>query len=648
MKKKSLETILYSAAGIAAMALIVIAFNVITSTVKKRVDLTKEKAYTLSPGTKAILGKLDTPVKVRFYCTQTESATPDTVYLKGYAKRVEDLLTEYKQAAHGKLIIEKYDPQPDSDAEDSARLDGIQGETLRNGDRFYMGLAVSLLDEKQAIPFLDPNKERLLEYDLSRAISRVVTPEKPVVGIMSAMPVFGMPSNPMMMRMGQQGQQPWVIVNELRNDFAVKQIPMDVDKIDGDIKVLVVIHPREISEKAQYALDQFIMRGGKVMAFLDPLPMVDAKEQNQMFGSIPNSGSSLDKLLKAWGISFETTKVVADMNFKMQIGGRNGQPQEAPAVLSITPEGINRDDIVTSQIDNIWLPYAGAFTGTPVAGLKETVLLKSTSESQLVDGFMANLSGANVLKEFKPSGISYALAIRLTGKFKTAFPNGKPEEKKDEDKKDEDKKAGASKPEEKPAEKKPDDSLKETTQDNTVILVGDADMLFDNVALRQIQTPFGNLSQAMNGNLNFAQNAVEQLTGDNNLIGVRSRATQNRPFTRIKAMETKANEKFQSEIKRLEDSAAEAQRKINELQQQKKDKAQRFILSPEQTAELAKLRNDEAETRKRLKKVQKDFRKEIVSLQTTVKWMNILAVPAGVTVSGIVIAVAKRRKTSAK
>ncbi len=643
MKKKSLETILYSAAGIAAMALIVIAFNVITGTVKKRVDLTKEKAYTLSAGTRAILGKLDTQVKVRFYCTQTESSTPDTIYLKGYAKRVEDLLTEYKQAAHGKLIIEKYDPQPDSDAEDSARLDGIQGETLRNGDRFYMGLAVSLLDEKQAIPFLDPNKERLLEYDLSRAISRVVAPEKPVVGIMSAMPVFGMPSNPMMMRMGQQGQQPWVIVNELKNDFTVKRVAMDVDKIDSDIKVLVVIHPREISDKAQYAIDQFLLHGGKMIAFLDPLPMVDTREQNQMLGSIPNSGSSLDKLLKAWGISMETTKVVADMNFKMQIGGRNGQPQEAPAVLSVTTEGINRDDIVTSQIDNLWLPYAGAFSGTPVAGLKETVLLKSTTESQLVDGFMANLSGANIMKEFKPSGTAYKLAVRLTGKFKTAFPNGKPEDKKDEDKKDGDKK-----PEEKPEEKKPDDSLKESTKDTTVILVGDADMLFDNVALRQIQTPFGNLSQAMNGNLNFAQNAVEQLTGDNNLIGVRSRATQNRPFTRIKAMETKANEKFQSEIKRLEDSASEAQRKINELQQQKKDKDQRFILSPEQTAELAKLRTNEAETRKRLKQVQKDFRKEIVSLQTTVKWMNILAVPAAVTASGIVIAVAKRRKTSAK
>ena len=643
MQKKSIETILYSAAGVVAMLAILVAFNFIVGLAPKRIDLTQEKAYTLSDGTRAILKKLDTPVKIRFYCTQAENANAQTLYLKAYAKRVEDLLGEYKQAAKGKLVIEKYDPEPDSDAEDSARLDGVEGEMLQTGERFYLGLAVSVLDEKQAIPFLDPSRERLLEYDLSRAISRVMTPEKPVVGIMSALPVFGMPANPMMMRMGQgQGQQPWVIVNELKNDFNVRRVEMTADKIDDDVKVLVVIHPREITDKAQYALDQFVMRGGKLIAFLDPLPMVDTKEQNQMLGNIPNSGSSLDKLLKAWGLSLDNGKVVADMNFKMQLGGRNGQPQEAPAILSVTPEGINKDDIITSQIDNVWLPFVGAFSGTPVQGLKETVLLKSTPKSQLVDGFMAHLSGENILKDFKPSGTAYALAVKLTGKFKTAFPTGKPEDKKDEDKKDADKK------EEKTAEKKPDDSLKETKQDNTVILVADADLLADNVALRQIPTPFGTLSQPMNGNLNLAQNAVEQMAGDSSLIGVRSRATQNRPFEKVQKMEAAANERFQGEIKRLEESKAEAQRKINELQQQKKDKDQRFILSPEQQAELVKLREEEVKAGKHLKQVQKDLRKEVVSLQTRLKWLNVLAVPLAVTISGISIAMVKRRKTSAK
>jgi ABC-type uncharacterized transport system involved in gliding motility auxiliary subunit len=641
MNKKVIETILYSMGGVVAMAIILIAFNVVAGAFKERIDLTKEKAFTLSAGTRAILRKLDTPVKIRFYCTQGEPSA-ETVFLRNYAKHVEDLLAEYQQIAKGKLTIEKYDPQPDSDAEDSARLDGVEGQMLRNGEKFYLGLAVVQLDQKQAISFLDPNRERLLEYDLSRAITQVGTPDKPVIGIMSPMPVFGMPSNPMMARMGQQGQQPWVIVNELRNDFNVQRVAMEVDKIDESIKLLMVIHPRDITDKAQYAIDQFVMRGGNLIAFLDPLPMTDTREQNEMLGAMPNNGSSLDKLLKAWGLSFDTTKVVADMNFKMQLQGRNGQPQEAPAVMAVTGAGLNNEDIVTSQIDNVWLPYAGAFIGTPVPGLKETVLLKSTKDSQLVDGFMAHLSGENVMKEFKPSGTQYALAIRLTGKFKTAFPNGPPEDKKEDEKKD------AAKADKQADEKKPADSLKETEKDNTVILVGDADMLYDRVALQPINTLFGTAYSPANGNLSFAQNAIEQLTGDSNLIGVRSRATIARPFTRVKAMEAAANERFQSEIKRLEDSASEAQRKINEMQQQKTDKDQRFILSPEQSAELAKLRTEEAETRKHLKQVQKDLRKEVVSLQTTVKWVNIMAVPIAVMASGIVIAFVKRRKTSAK
>jgi len=640
MKKKSVETILYSTAGIAAMGLILIAFNVITSTVKTRIDLTKEKAYTLSQGTKAILAKLDTPIKVRFYCTHTENATPETVFLNTYARRVEDLLGEYKQAARGKLIIEKYDPEPDSDAEDSARLDGLEPETLSNGDRFYLGLAVSMLDERQSIPFLQPNRERLLEYDISRAISRVVTPDRPVVGVMSPLPVFGMPSNPMMARMGQQGKDPWVFVKELKSDFTVKRVDMDTDKIDDDVKVLVVIQPRDITDKAQYAIDQFVLRGGKLIAFLDPLPLVDVREQNQMMGNIPNSGSNLDKLLKAWGLSFDTGKVVADLNYKMQVGGRGGQPTEAPAVLSLTPDAINRDDIVTSEIDNIWLPFAGAFTGTPAKGLKETVLLKSSKDSQLVDGFMANLSGDNILKEFKPSGTEYALAVRLTGKFKTAFPNGKPEDKKADEKKDDNKNAKAE-------EKKPDDSLKESKQDNTVILVGDADMIYDRFALQQIPSPFGTLVRALNGNINFAQNAVEQMTGDNNLIAVRSRAVQNHPFTVVKKMQAEAEDRYRSRIKELEDSLADTQRQLNELQQNK-SKDQRFILSPEQQAAVDNFRKKEAEVKVQLKDERKKLRRDIDSLETRVKWVNIAAMPLLVSASGLTLAFYKRKRTSAK
>ena len=623
MKSKPLETLLYSAVGVAAMAIIVIAGNIVTSAFKQRIDLTKEQAYTLSPGTRAILKKLDTTVKVRLYVTQGDASSPETVFLRGYARKIEDLLAEYRQAANGKLVVEKLDPQPDSDAEDSARLDGVEGEMLQNGEKFYLGLSVSIIDSKQAIPFLAPNRERQLEYDLSRAITRVVSPDKPVVGIMSPMPVFGAPSNPMMARMGQQGSQPWALVTELKNDFSVKSVPLDSEKIDDDVKVLIVIHPRDIQEKAQYAIDQFVLRGGKLIAYLDPLPLIDSKEQNQMFGSIPNSGSNLEKLMKSWGFALDTSKVVADLNYKMQLGGRNGQPQEAPAFLSVTADGINGDDIVTSQIDNIWLPFAGAITGTPVAGLTMTPLIKSTKQSQLVDGFMANLSGENVIKEFKPSLTEYILGMRLKGKFKTAFPGGKPGETNA------------------PA------GLKESAQENNVIVFADADMLFDNFAMRQVQSPFGNMAMAMNGNLNMAQNAVEQLAGDNNLIGVRSRAVQNRPFTVVKKMQAEAESNYRSKIKDMEESLAETQRQLSELQQ-KKEKGQRFILSPEQQAALETFRKKESDVKIKLKEERKQLRHDIDALETRLKWFNIAAMPLLVSLSGIGLAMFKRKKTAAR
>lgn len=434
MQKKSLQTILYSTIGVLVMLGILILLNFIAGTARARLDLTQEKAFTLSAGTKAILKKLDTPVTIRFYCTQSESATPETVFLKGYARKVEDLLAEYRQVGGSKIKIEKYDPQPDSDAEDSARLDGIEPQALAGAEGFYLGVAVKCADDVQSIPFLAPNRERLLEYDLTRAIVRSETSEKPTIGLMSPLPVFGMPSNPMMQQMGQPagGSQPWTIVNELKNDFNVKRVGMDLDKVDDDIKLLLVIAPKDITDKAQYAIDQFIMRGGKLVAFLDAQCLADQRQQNQMMANMGGGGSSLDKLLKAWGIQFDTGKVVADLKYKMQLRGRSGEPQEAPAWLGLTSDAVNKDDVATSQLDNIWLPLCGAFTGTPVAGLKETVLLHSSKDSQLVEAMLANLSGENVMKEFKPSGVNYSLAIRLTGKFKTAFPDGAPQEKKDE------------------------------------------------------------------------------------------------------------------------------------------------------------------------------------------------------------------------
>lgn len=636
MQKKTLETFLYSIGGVIAMALILVAVNVILSGARQRVDLTEEKAYTLSEGTRAILAKLDTPVKIRFYCSQSAPANPQTVFLKTYARKIEDLLAEYKQAAKGKLIIEKFDPQPDSDAEDSARLDGITGAQMPSGEMFYLGIAVNLLDAKEAIPFCQPTRERMLEYDLTRAITRVVKPEKPVVGVMSSLPVFGGGGNPMMMQMGQRPQPAWAIIGELQKDFTVKNVPMTSDKIDESIQVLVVIHPKDITDKAQFAIDQFLLRGGKLMAFFDANSLVDSQNQrNPMMGQMGGGGSSFDKLLKAWGVAFESSKVVADLNYKMVLGETANNNAHRPTWLSIDANGLNTDDAVTSQIDNIWYFAGGAFSGSPADGLKQTVLVRSSTESSLVDGFLANLAPESAMKDFKPGGKEQVLALRLTGKFKTAFPDGDPGS------------AASSTDTNTPA--KPSDlALKESKVDSAVILVGDADMIYDNFTIQDQQTIFGMMRRQLNANINFAQNAIEQLAGDNNLIAVRSRATLNRPFEVVRKKEAEASQKFQGVVNELQEKAQEAQRRINEMQAQKSDKNQRFIISPEQQAEIAKLEKESVETDKKLRAVKKDLAREVDSLKTSLTWWNIFAMPAVVTVGGILLAIYKRKLTAAK
>ena len=636
MKEKNVEAILYSTAGVAAMFVILIAFYVVTSPFKARLDLTAEKAFTLSAGTRHILSNLDAPVTLRYYCSQAEMP-PE---FKPYAQEIEDLLGEYQQAGKGKIILKRFDPKPDSDAEDSARLNGVEGEPLELGgsDRVYLGLAVSQLDSKVAIPsWLDlvrnPGRERLLEYEISRAISRVINPAPATIGIMSALPVLGEMPNPMLQRMGQQSQQPAVFVSELKKDFTVEEVPLTAAKIDDNIKVLIVDHPRGITDAAQYAIDQFIMRGGKLIAFLDPCAYFDAQhdQMEQVLGH--SSGqSSLPKLLKAWGLDMDMNKVVADANASMR------NPQSGgimPTVLLVTRKGVNEDDIVTGQIDTLVFPFAGAFTGKPAEGLTQTVLAQSSTNAELVESITAAMGGDQILKEFKGTGVHYTVALRLTGKFKTAFPEGKPAETPAN-----------------PGEPKPATNdvaqLKESTN-TAVILVADSDFIADNVAF-QVGNVLGmRVAQPMNGNINLLLNAVEQLSGDSDLISVRSRGGLNRPFTRLQELEAKAGQQWQDKLKELETLRTATQQKINELQASKAGGAQQqFILSAEQRAELQKYQASESDYGKQLRQVQKNLRKDTDSLETTIRVLNIGAMPALVALTGIVLSVVKRKRTAAK
>lgn len=633
MKNKSFETILYSTVGVVALLLIILALNVILGAAKQRIDLTEEKAYTLSPGTKAILAKLDAKVTLRFYFFAGEESSPEGIFLKTYASRIDDLLSEYKEAGKGKIVVEKYSPSPDSDAEDSARLDGVEGQMLPNGDRIYLGLAVTSLPEKQIVP-LAPNRERLVEYDLSRAISRIIAPQKPIVGVMSALPVFGQPANPMMQRQGQQpqGQEPWVFLSELKNDFEVKRVEMTAEKIDDDITVLVVLHPRDIGDAAQYAIDQFVLRGGKLIAFIDPMAYFD--QQNNQFAQFGGGGgnSSLGKLLKAWGVEMESGKVAADRI----LGARNPQGGAMPAVLLMNQKGISTNDVVTSQLNSLVLPFSGAFTGTPAVGLKQTVLLHTTPDSQMVDGLMASMSGEQITKEFKSSGKEFPVAIRLTGKFKTAFPEGKPKHEHKE----------GEAPHEDEADKT-GTSLKESTSENAVVLVADADMLQDQVSVEVMNFLGQRILRPINDNLNFVQSLVEQLSGDSNLINLRSRASMHRPLTRINEMKAKAEEKAQDKMREMQASLEETQKKLGELQQTK-DTGQKFILSPEQQKEIESFQKKEAEVSIALREERKKLKRETASLESWTKAINIAAMPIGVAFVGLALAVVKRKRTAAK
>lgn len=621
--KKNTERWVYSIGGVLAVFAGLVALNFILGAVPGRVDLTEGHLYTLSDGTRKLLGKLEAPVRVRFYFNAGDENVP--VPIRAFAARVEDLLREFRAASNGKILIEKLNPQPDSDAEDSANVDGVEAQVAPSGEKFYLGLAVSQADQRIAIPALAPDRERLLEYDLVRAIGRVTTTAKPVVGVMTGLPVFGMPGNPMF---GMQGSEPQVFILELQRDFDLKQVGMDVDRIDDAIKTLVVIHPKNIGEQAQFALDQFVLRGGKLVVFLDPYAYFD--QQPGPMAALGPSSSNLDRLLKGWGLQFSADRVVLDMKYMAGAG-----PRAVPTVIQLDADALNRDDVTTSSLGTVVMAFAGVYTGTPVEGLQQTMLMRTSPLVNLVPNADAMKRGEEAVRSFKPDGKELALALRLSGKFKTAFPEGRPARKDD----------GKGKPPAPAPDAGP--ALKEGKTDNTVVLIGDSDLLNDGAAV-QIREVFGQrIAIPINGNLALIQALVEQLAGDPDLIGLRGRATAARPFTVVKQMEAEAAQAYLGKIKGLEESLDATRKKLESLQKSKGPAAAGAILTPEQQAEIENFRMRAAETRRELKDVRRELRAETEALEFWTKVVNIGAMPLLVAIAGLAIALVRRRRRAA-
>ncbi len=373
---------------------------------------------------------------------------------------------------------------------------------------------------------------------------------------------------------------------ELKKDFTVKTVPMTAARIDDSIKVLLVMHPRNITDQTQLAIDQFLMRGGKLLAFIDPHAFFDESHESksqkfQVVGANAYGQSSLDKLLPAWGLGMDIDKVVADLTF----GLRNPKTGEMrPTILAITRGGINPTDAATSQIDNVVLPFPGAITGQAADGLKETVLVKCSTNSHLVDGLGATMATETLLQDFKPDRIAYPVAVDLTGRFKTAFPNLA--------------------------------QLKESTGHPEVVLVADTDMLNDKVCVKFQNVMGHRVVHPVNGNLNFVQNVVELFSGDDDLISSRSRAGLSRPFTRLQEMQSQAGRQWQDKIRLLETKQQEAERMIHELQTHKEDGAeQKLILTPEQETELRNFQQTRAQVSRDLKAVRRNLRKDTDALE---------------------------------
>ena len=393
-----------------------------------RKDLTDSKLYTLSPGTENILDRLnpDEPVTIRYYAS-TDARIMQHPMFKAYAGTVKDLLVEFQKAAKGKIILESLAPNPNTDDEDKAREDDIQGmgPVNQDGDMLYLGLAIQSAKQKEVLPFLNPQDATSLEYSIARAVQKVSKEKKTVVGVMSSMPIMGSPMYPFQK---QQGQQPWVLIQRLRMDYEVRDIQMSATSIDSDIGVLLVIHPADITEQAEYAIDQYLMKGGHVIALVDPqcivAQQVYSQQQNPMTGqpgAIINPVSDLPKLFKAWGVGYNKADIVADLNYRGQLG-----PRPSPVAIRLPHEALNKDDRITANLQSLLFVLAGALEVVEKDGIKPSVLASSSESSDLIDSSTAEKLLRQPNPEFNVSGKKQTMAVLLKGKFKTAFPGGKP------------------------------------------------------------------------------------------------------------------------------------------------------------------------------------------------------------------------------
>lgn len=649
--------ILRATLGIAALVAIAFFANWLmnlSALGKTGIDLTEDKVHTLSEGTKAIIKDLDAPVVVRYYATRKSESLPRD--LKLYMRKVDDLLKQYAALSNGKLRIEYLDPQPDTDAEDSANIDGLQGQRIVDGsyeENIFHGVAISCLDQREVLPFLSPADETRLEYELSRAVAQVAQAKKPVIGLMSAHNlVGGPPSMP-----GQQGTPPWAIYQQLNQAYDVRALGMQPEKLDpAELTVLILIHPADITPETEFKIDQYVLGGGTVIACLDSYSFVASQMGggNPMMGGGMNTSSTLPTLLPAWGVEFTARQVLADRNYATKL--RDGRV--APALLTLTAEAFpQKDDLVTQGLNDLWLIFSGSYSVKGGKGLSSSVLIQASPNAALVDGTRASQIDQTLLTTMVPDQKQHAIALRLAGKFNTAFPNGDPAKAADEETSedevvappsDEEQEGEVSATDGEPKKAPPaDNALKEAREEGSVILLGDSDFLFDQFAYQPAQ--FGNMMiyTPINGNSVLFFNLLDQATGSKHLIGSRSRASTRRPFTLVQKMEADFEQRVGKKIEDLEKKRGEIQDKVDGLQAQKSAGTE-AILSPEQIQEERNWRSQIVAFNKDIREEQKSLKREKDKLSRNATVLNVLVIPLIVFIIALLVQIRRRSVREAR
>jgi len=589
-----------------------------------RLDLTQNHLYTTAPGTDRILKSIKEPINLYFFFSEKTAEQIPT--LKTYGTRVREFLEELQTRSSGNVRVHVIDPQPFSEDEDRATELGVKSVPVgAAGSQFFFGLAgTNSTDGHAAIEFFDPQKEQFLEYDVVKLIYTLANPKKPVVAWLSTIPM-GESMDP---RTG--GLRPaWALYAQVQQLFDVHEIQSNTTKIDADVNTLVIVHPKGLTPATQWAIDQYALRGGHILLFVDPVAEADPAGQgdpnNPMAAMGADKSSHFNTLLSDWGVNFDPKLVVADRGRALSVSMHQGEPpQQHLGILGLNSASFNSNDVVTAGLSNVNVATAGFLTPIKGATTKfESILQSSTdAETMPAERFAMLFDPSTLLEGFKPTGQRYTIAARVTGNVKTMFPGGPP--------------AGVTLA---PGQT----ALKESVKPLNLIVFADTDLLSDFMWVHE-QNIFGQqVAQAWASNGDLVLNSLDNLSGSTDLISVRGRATFTRPFERVEALRRVADDRFRAKEQELEQQLRETEDKLETLQSKRSDKSA-IILTPEQEKELDHFQDEKVSIRKQLRQVRAGLDEEIKSLGTELKILNIVVVPFAFVVVVLLIAVGRRRQ----